>query len=54
MKDWKNTWDYYFGAICSIRFHPKNDVNNIPEELEWCGLVADQMMKERDKRWRDN
>lgn len=43
-------WDYYFGAICSIRFHPKNDVTDPAWEIEKAGRYADLMIKEREKR----
>jgi len=43
-------WTYFFGAICSIRFHPKNEIKNLEEEIKWCGKVADRMEEEAKKR----
>ena len=45
-------WDYYFGAICSIRFHPKNDENNFEpkKEIRRSAIIADLMIEEREKR----
>ncbi len=51
--DDKTAWDVYFAGVCSIRFHPKNDMegNADADEIEYAAQIADTMLKERKKRW---
>lgn len=45
-------WDLYFSAVCSLRFHPRNDGRNHPEtEIEYAAKLADLMVEQRNKRW---
>jgi len=44
-------WEYYFGAVASIRFHPRNEIKDIDKEVEFAAKVADAMIREKEKRW---
>ena len=44
-------WDMYFASICSLRFHPRNRVDDPAAEVSKAADIADLMMKEREKRW---
>ena len=46
-----DVWDMYFAAVCSIRFHPRNDDNcDVVNEVMFAKMVADKMMEVRDGR----
>lgn len=51
--DEQQVWDLYFVGICSIRFHPRNemDTDEMMEEVQLASEVADWMLHIRRKRW---
>lgn len=49
-----DTWDCYFMAVCSIRFHPANtmgymDDAAIRREVDLAVLIVQHMMEARDE-----
>lgn len=45
-------WDMYFAAICSMAVHPGyNRPDTEPLNIQQCGVIADAMLAERNKRW---
>ena len=40
-------WDLAFMQICSIRFHPRNEVTDLRCEIMACADIADIMLEER-------
>lgn len=45
-----DVWDLYFSAVCSIRFHPRNEIADPEWEIEKAARFADLMLYEREKR----
>lgn len=48
-------WDMAFAAVCSLRFHPRNDEFNemADDEVSFAADIADLMIRERRKRCQD-
>ena len=52
--DRKIAWDIYFGGIMSINYHPGTTKENAKRlSIEECAQIADAMLKERDKRFKE-
>jgi len=47
-------WDSYFSAVMAMSLHPGTTRDKaIPRTVEQCALIADQMLEERDRRFKD-
>ncbi len=48
----QEAWDIYFGGICSIRFHPRDDTaqSNDWAKINRAAKIADLMIEQRRKR----
>ena len=49
--DKETAWDVYFSSICSLRFHPRNEIESYVKEVEFAATIADLMLSEKEKRW---
>jgi len=53
MQDGQKVWDMYFMAVCSIRFHPANNVltpNGVRRECEFAAAIVEEMLRCRLSR----
>jgi hypothetical protein len=47
-------WDMYFCGVYSMSLHPGTTRDKAqPKTVRECALIADEMLKERDKRFPD-
>lgn len=50
-----DVWDIYFSGLVSMAVHPGyNREGTKPLTLKDCGIIADEMIKERNKRGLDS
>lgn len=47
-------WDMYFASVNSMSFHPGATRDGaVPPSVRECAEIADQMLAERDKRFKE-
>ena len=49
--DEKVAWDVYFSAVCGLKFHPRNKVDDVDKEVNEAAEIADVMLRYRRLRW---
>lgn len=49
MNEDQKTWDIFFASVCSIQFHPRNEITNYVATIAKSALIADLMIEERKK-----
>lgn len=53
--DDEQIWSIYFAGVCSMQYHPRNNINYRDEReflaITWAANAADAMLAEHHKRW---
>lgn len=54
-EDWRClAWDTYFAGVMSISLHPGTTRDKAqPRSVSECARIADEMLEERDKRFKN-